>query len=494
MSETVNLALPLIAAAQSQKHVTHNEALAIGDALIHLAVLSRMLASPPASPLDGERYLIAAGADGLWSTHDGELAFYLDGVWRFATPRAGWRLWSVAEEKLFVFDGSLWRDVQNIDELQDMELLGINTTADAANRLAVASANVLFTHEGSDQRVKINKNAVGDTASFLFQTNYSGRAEIGLAGDDDFHFKVSPDGISWQESFVIAREDGGVSFALGAMREQVDKFTASGTWTKPLWARRVHVVAISGRGGGGSGATRGTGVADGGGGGGSGGTVVEAWFSAHDLDGTVAVTVGAGGTGGAGVATNDTNGNAGTIGGTSQFGSYLKSVADTTGNGGAGTASGGTAGTHTAARDMPPGVGGAAGAGGTGAAGSSAPNGGGKQPSGGGGGGGISAANAVFNGGNSGFGALGSGAATQSLGGTAPGGNGGGGIANARIYLAGGDGGGGGASAVAANGGNGGDGGVPGGGGGGGGAARNGFTSGAGGNGGRGEVWVVSIG
>ena len=40
MSETVNLELPLIAAAQAQKHVTHNEALAIADALIHLAVPS----------------------------------------------------------------------------------------------------------------------------------------------------------------------------------------------------------------------------------------------------------------------------------------------------------------------------------------------------------------------------------------------------------------------------------------------------------------------
>src|SRR5437763_6972616 len=108
MSETVNLELPLIAAAQAQKQVTHNEALAIADALVHLAVISRILAAPPASPLDGDRYLIASGATGIWATHDGDIAFYLDGVWRFAAPRNGWRLWSIAETKLLVFDGGAW--------------------------------------------------------------------------------------------------------------------------------------------------------------------------------------------------------------------------------------------------------------------------------------------------------------------------------------------------------------------------------------------------
>jgi ADP-ribosylglycohydrolase len=66
MSETFHLELPLIAASQAQKHVTHNEALAIADAVIHLAVISRALASPPPSPSDGDRYLIAPGAGGAW--------------------------------------------------------------------------------------------------------------------------------------------------------------------------------------------------------------------------------------------------------------------------------------------------------------------------------------------------------------------------------------------------------------------------------------------
>ena len=63
---------------------------------------------------------------------------------------------------------------------------------------------------GAGSLVKINKNAAGDTASLLYQTGFSGRAEIGTTGDDDFHFKVSPNGSAWNEALVIDRTSGRV--------------------------------------------------------------------------------------------------------------------------------------------------------------------------------------------------------------------------------------------------------------------------------------------
>ncbi|MBZ0260811.1 MAG: DUF2793 domain-containing protein [Hyphomicrobiales bacterium] len=208
MPDTPLISLPLLEASQAQKHVTHNEALLLLDAVVHLAVISRALAAPPVSPADGERYLVAASATGDWLGHSGHLAFREAGAWRFAVPKAGWRLWVVAESLFLVFDGTVWIDLRDFDELQNMDLLGVNTTADAANKLSVASANVLFTHMGEGQRVKLNKNAAGDTASLLYQTGFSGRAEMGTTGDDDFHFKVSPDGSAWTEALVIDKTTG----------------------------------------------------------------------------------------------------------------------------------------------------------------------------------------------------------------------------------------------------------------------------------------------
>jgi Protein of unknown function (DUF2793) len=213
MSDTPLLALPLIEASQAQKHVTHNEALLALDGSVHLAVISRSLSAPPALPADGDRYLVAASATGEWLGHSGHIASRQGASWRFATPKPGWRLWVQSEELFLLFDGVAWRDLLAFDVLQNVGLLGVNTTADAANKLAVASAGLLFTHVGNDTRVKINKNAVGDTASLLFQTGFSGRAEFGLAGDDNFHVKVSPDGSAWTEAMVIDKTTGAVSLA-----------------------------------------------------------------------------------------------------------------------------------------------------------------------------------------------------------------------------------------------------------------------------------------
>ena len=94
MSETSpNLSLPYIMAAQSQKHVTHNEAIRSLDAIVQLAVLNRTLAAPPATPAEGNAYIVAAGASGAWSGQTARIAAFQDGAWAFYVPREGWLAW-----------------------------------------------------------------------------------------------------------------------------------------------------------------------------------------------------------------------------------------------------------------------------------------------------------------------------------------------------------------------------------------------------------------
>lgn len=208
MSDTPLLGLPLMAAAQAQKHVTHNEALMMLDSLVQLAVPTRSLSEPPAAAAVGARYLVAAPGTGDWAGHAGHIALRDEGAWRFLVPAAGWRLW-VSDEKLhLVFEGGVWQAVPVAGPVQNIPLLGVATTANDDNRLAVAAANTLLTHAGGDHRLKINKAAVANTASLLFQDNWSGRAEMGLAGDDHFHLKVSADGAVWREALTIDAATG----------------------------------------------------------------------------------------------------------------------------------------------------------------------------------------------------------------------------------------------------------------------------------------------
>lgn len=83
-----------------------------------------------------------------------------------------------------------------------------NATADATTRLAVAAEASLLSHEGADHRLKINKAGPAQTASLLFQNGFSGRAEIGLAGDDRLRVKVSADGTGWADAIVIDEASG----------------------------------------------------------------------------------------------------------------------------------------------------------------------------------------------------------------------------------------------------------------------------------------------
>lgn len=74
MDETPNLKLPYILPSQAQKHVTHNEALRLLDAVVNLSVKSRSLTAPPAAPSGGARYIVTSPATGAWSGKNGMVA------------------------------------------------------------------------------------------------------------------------------------------------------------------------------------------------------------------------------------------------------------------------------------------------------------------------------------------------------------------------------------------------------------------------------------
>jgi hypothetical protein len=130
------------------------------------------------------------------------------------------------------------------------------------------------------------------------------------------------DGTSGQ--FLSTDGAGALSFS-APVASNLQEFTASGTWTKPAGATFV-MVEVWGAGGGGASGGRGTNATTGGGsgGGGGGGSYSYRTFKASDLSATETVTIGAGGAGGASVSSNNTLGNNGTSGGTSQFGALLE--------------------------------------------------------------------------------------------------------------------------------------------------------------------------
>jgi len=356
---TTHLLLPYILASQAQKHVTHNEALRLLDAMVQLSVLDRTRAAPPASPTDGDRHIVASGATGLWAGWDLNVAFWVDGVWMRLVPRPGWLAWIAAEQAFVVWTGSAWEPVGEPVDVSDavfslvnnadptkramFSLSGISTgttrtytlpntsselailagtqtfsgnktfsgtltasgtvtvsaatatigtatttstygmgtgattngttktvnigtggangsttvvnigsatagaggttvintptvtfansvtqvgmpqanltaqllglgwaTADSYNRFSINTPAMLFNHAGNGIEATFNKNAPADDAAFAFKTGFSARALIGLLGNDDFSFKVSPNGATFFDAIRIDRTSGRV--------------------------------------------------------------------------------------------------------------------------------------------------------------------------------------------------------------------------------------------------------------------------------------------
>src|SRR5690606_17188667 len=133
---------------------------------------SRSLTTPPAEPAAGESWIVAPGAAGDWAGQDGTLATWLDGGWRFEAPVAGQLAFVRDAAELVVFQAGVWV-VHTGRGGSGLAHFGVNTDADATNRLAVAAPASLFTHAGADHRLKLNKAAPADTASLVFQTGWS---------------------------------------------------------------------------------------------------------------------------------------------------------------------------------------------------------------------------------------------------------------------------------------------------------------------------------
>ncbi len=356
---TTHLLLPYILASQAQKHVTHNEAIRLLDAMVQLSVLDRNRPVPPASPVDGDRHIVASGATGLWAGWDLNVAFWVDGVWMRLVPRPGWLAWIADEAVFVVWNGSTWDPVGEPVDVSDVvfslvndadptkralfslsgittattrtftlpntsselailagtqtftgnktfsgtltasgtvtvsaaaatigtatttatygvgtgatttgvtktlnlgtggasgsttivnigsatagsggttvvntpmvtfanavtqvgmpqanltaQLLGLGgATADSYNRLSMNTPAVLINHAGAGIEATVNKAAAGNDAAFAFKTGFSARALIGLLGNDDFTFKVSPDGSAFHDAIRIERTSGRV--------------------------------------------------------------------------------------------------------------------------------------------------------------------------------------------------------------------------------------------------------------------------------------------
>lgn len=342
-----------------------------------------------------------------------------------------------------------------------------NITVDQQGRITAASSGSAVTSVAAGTGLSASPSPIVGTGT------------ISLANT-----AVSPG--SYTSANITVDQQGRITAASSGLSD-IQVYTSNTTWTKPTNAKVVYIYAVGGGGGGGSARRGASGSYRGGGGGASGASFISVSLPASILGSTETVTVGTGGAGGAAISSDSTNGNDGSIGGSTSFGIWAMAPGGNWGSGGTTTDSAGATGNANSVW-----TGGAGGASGVFAA-----NGSGVAFGGAGGGGGASlnTSNFFSNGGIGGDGGQ-KNRATHLSGGNGGFGNSDPGAVGTSAVVGepqGGGGGGGGAGGPIGIGGAGGGGGTYGGGGGGGGASVNSFASGAGGTGGNGVCIVITI-
>jgi hypothetical protein len=191
-------------------------------------VLDRDLNAPPAAPAEGARYIVGPAPIGAWTGRAGLLAAWREGAWSYHPPKAGFLAFVVDESALLLFDGATWVPVTSA-VLQNLTRLGIGTAADAANPFSAKLNAALWTArsvgEGGtgDLRYTMNKEGAGRVLSLLLQSGFSGRAEIGLVGDENLTVRTSADGATFTTALKARRLDAKVSFPQGVVHEATGK-------------------------------------------------------------------------------------------------------------------------------------------------------------------------------------------------------------------------------------------------------------------------------
>lgn len=72
------------------------------------SVKDQHIATPPGSPVTGDRYIVAATPTGVWVGHTGHITEWDGAAWQFYIPTEGWTCWIDDEDKVYSWNGTAW--------------------------------------------------------------------------------------------------------------------------------------------------------------------------------------------------------------------------------------------------------------------------------------------------------------------------------------------------------------------------------------------------
>ncbi len=79
-------------------------------ALMQIAIIDRTLTAAPTTPVNGDMYIPATGATGVWASKAGQVAVWRSSLsaWEFYAPKNGWQCVLLGESKMSTYLSGAW--------------------------------------------------------------------------------------------------------------------------------------------------------------------------------------------------------------------------------------------------------------------------------------------------------------------------------------------------------------------------------------------------
>jgi hypothetical protein len=221
LTDTPNLAMPYIDVGQSQKEVSHNQALTTLDVLAQATVINATTTTPPGSPTDGQAWIVGASATGAWAGKDKQIAAWFSG-WKFYQPKEGWLCWDQTQDKLFVYDGAAWA----------VAPAGVGSTLRAADG-AVATPGFAFDLDLDTGIYRIGANDMGFATGGVLRFRVDGSGIMRLVSGNLILGASGSGGVALGGTYVgLKSDDGADRIRLGKLasdnRILIDLYDAAG--------------------------------------------------------------------------------------------------------------------------------------------------------------------------------------------------------------------------------------------------------------------------
>jgi len=138
METTPRLGLWTLSPGQAQKETSINEGLHLLDAIIAGAVEEPARSDPPATPAVGTSFIIADQATGEWAGHDGALAAFTPGGWRYVAATAGLTVLEKSTGSLLRYRGGVWEQILGARQPSIADVTG-GSTMDVESRATISA-------------------------------------------------------------------------------------------------------------------------------------------------------------------------------------------------------------------------------------------------------------------------------------------------------------------------------------------------------------------